>query len=141
MFGIHITLDCYECNKEKLKDLKFILNFLDELPDLIGMKKIAPPYAISYSGNPNSFDRGGISAFVIIAESHISCHTFPFNNYISFDIFSCKDFDIDKAINFVIKKFEVKKYERKIFTRGKDFPKELPKTVKIIKKQRKMIKL
>ena len=141
MFGIHLTLDCYGCNREKLNNLNFILKFLNELPDLIGMKKIAPPHAISYPGNPNSFDKGGISAFVIIAESHISCHTFPFDNYVSVDIFSCKNFDIDKAINFVIKKFEVKKYEKKIFTRGKEFPKEVLKVVQIIEKERQRMEL
>ena len=35
----------------------------------------------------------GYSTFVMIAESHLSVHTFPELNYVSFDCFSCKDFD------------------------------------------------
>jgi S-adenosylmethionine decarboxylase len=139
MFGPHLMLDCYGCNENKLKDLKFVLKFLNDLPDLIGMHKIAEPFAISYPGNPNSFDKGGISAFVIIAESHISIHTFPFQRYISVDIFSCKHFDVDKATEFIVKSFEAKKIEKKLFNRGSEFPKEVPKVMKIVEKQRKEI--
>ncbi|MCS7134720.1 MAG: adenosylmethionine decarboxylase [Candidatus Pacearchaeota archaeon] len=139
MFGPHLTLDCYGCDEEKLNDLDFILKFLDELVVLIGMHKISGPHAIKYEGNPNSFDKGGISAIVLIAESHISIHTFPFNNYMSIDIFSCKDFDIDKAIEFTIKKFGVKKYEKNFFSRGKEFPKEVNLAMSIVRKKRKKL--
>lgn len=35
----------------------------------------------------------GYSSFVMIAESHISLHTFPELGYFSFDCYSCKNFD------------------------------------------------
>jgi len=140
MFGPHLMLDCYGCNEDKLKDLKFVLKFLDDLPDLIHMHKIAEPHAIDYTGNPKSFDKGGISAVVIIAESHISIHTFPSHKYMSVDIFSCKDFDVEKTIDFTIKTFEVKKIEKKFIHRGSEFPKEVPKAIEIVKKQREKIK-
>ena len=35
--------------------------------------------------------------FVIIAESHISVHTFPEHGYVWVDIFSCKEFETDGA--------------------------------------------
>ena len=141
MFGPHLMLDCYGCNENKLKDLNFVLKFLDKLPDLIGMHKIAEPHAINYPGKPNSFDKGGISAVVIIVESHISIHTFPSYNYMSVDIFSCKDFDVNKAVNFIIKAFEVKKVEKKLLNRGLEFPKEIPKAMRIVEKQREKIKI
>jgi S-adenosylmethionine decarboxylase len=40
----------------------------------------------------------GISGFVFIAESHIGVHTFVERNYVNIDVFSCKDFDTEKAI-------------------------------------------
>jgi S-adenosylmethionine decarboxylase len=141
MFGPHLMLDCYDCNEKKLKDFNFVLKFLNDLPDLIGMHKIAEPHAVDYPGNPKTFDKGGISAVVIIAESHISIHTFPSHKYMSLDIFSCKIFDVEKATNFIIKSFEVKKVEKKLLNRGSEFPKQIPKTMKIVEKQREKIKL
>jgi S-adenosylmethionine decarboxylase len=108
---------------------------------MISMHKIADPYAIYYPGKSDSFDKGGISAIVIIAESHISIHTFPANNYMSVDIFSCKIFDIEKAIEYITKAFGAKKFEKKILNRGLEFPKDVPKAMKIVKKQREKINL
>jgi len=139
MFGPHLMLDCYDCKESKLKDLDFILNFLDDLPNLIHMHKIAKPYAVNYEGKEDSFDKGGISAIVIIAESHISCHTFPLQKFVSVDIFSCKKFDADKASEFIIKSFEAKRFERRLINRGLEFPKEVPKAMKIVDKQRKTL--
>jgi len=141
MFGPHLMLDCYGCNEKKLKDLDFVLKFLNDLTDLICMHKISEPHAINYPGNPKSFDKGGISAVVIIAESHISIHTFPSHRYMSVDIFSCKDFDVERTTDFIIKTFEVKKVEKKLLNRGTEFPKQIPKAMKIVEKQREKIKM
>ena len=69
MFGPHLMLDLYGCNKEKLVDIKLIYEILDELPNLLGMRKVIPPYVIPYKGsdNPEHFDKGGVSGVVIIA--------------------------------------------------------------------------
>jgi S-adenosylmethionine decarboxylase len=139
MLGPNLLLDCYDCSESKLRDKEFVLKFLDELTDMIGMHKIAGPYAIDYPGNPNSFDKGGISALVIIAESHISIHTFPSQNYMSLDIFSCKTFDAEKAVEFITKGFGVKKFDKKVFERGIEFPKDVPKAMEIVKKQRERL--
>ena len=141
MFGPHLMLDCYGCSEEKLKNLDFVLKFLDNLPGMIGMHKILDPYAIDYPGKPNSFDKGGISAVVIIAESHISIHTFPYNGFMSVDIFSCKDFDVEGAVGFIKDAFGVKKFEKRLLSRGMEFPKNSPKAMKIVEKQRGKIKL
>ena len=141
MFGPHLMLDCYGCDENKLKDLDFVLRFLDELPTTIDMHKIADPYAVYYPGRSDSFDKGGVSAIVIIAESHISIHTFPANNYMSVDIFSCKIFDIEKAIDYITKAFGAKKFEKRILNRGLEFPKNVNRAMKIVKKQREKISL
>ena len=70
MFGPHLTLDLSECNPEKLSDLSYIYDLLDELPDVIHMHKITAPYVFVYKPNENPTE-WGISGFVIIAESHI----------------------------------------------------------------------
>ncbi len=138
MLGPHLILDCYGCDKERLNDQKFILKFLDDLVKEIKMKKISEPQCVNYPGNPDSFDNGGISAVVLIAESHISVHTWPENGgYASIDIFSCKPFDIEKTIGFTLERLNPKKIEKKLMTRGREFPKDVKKAVKIVEKQRR----
>ena len=139
MLGPHLTLDLYGCNKEKLFDVEFVEKLLDKIPDMIGMHKISKPFIIPYPGKPGSFDQGGISAVILIAESHISCHTWIAQEYASIDIFSCKQFDVERTIELFTKAFEAKKVEKRMMTRGREFPKEIPKVVPIIRRQRKTL--
>jgi len=118
-FGPHLMLDLTECNSDRLKDYDFIFNILNELPDRIGMTKITQPYVFPYSGLIP--EDKGITGTVIIAESHISIHTFQEKDYCFVDVFSCKDFDVEYASQFLVDAFESKKYERYVVQRGKDF--------------------
>lgn len=143
MFGPHLTLDLYGCDEKKLSDIEFITKILNDLPDLINMTKISSPQVTKYDGNPKSFDRGGLSGFVLIAESHITIHTFTSDKFASVDIFSCKRFDIKKVENFLIESLRASKVEKNYIIRGKDFvkhyPTDLAKVKTIVKKERKLI--
>ena len=46
----------------------------------------------------------GYSSFAMIAESHLSIHTFPEEGFFTFDCYSCKDFP-DDQVRIVIEKF------------------------------------
>lgn len=46
----------------------------------------------------------GYSSFAMIAESHLSIHTFPEEGFFTFDCYSCKDFP-DGQVKLVIEKF------------------------------------
>ncbi|MEK6826399.1 MAG: S-adenosylmethionine decarboxylase [Nanoarchaeota archaeon] len=138
-FGPHLKLDLRGCSKEKLSDLKLVYFLLDDLPAKIGMTKIAPPQVISYPGKEGSFDKGGISAFVLIAESHATIHTFIEQEYAFVDIFSCKEFDIEFAEKYFLEAFEAKKSHKTITNRGIEFPKSIPLATEIVKEERKDI--
>ncbi len=53
----------------------------------------------------------GYSTFVMIAESHLSMHTFPELRYFSFDCYSCKLFDAAAVVDIMGKHFELTKTE------------------------------
>ena len=135
MFGPHLMLDCYGCRKSRLEDIGFIYNFLDKLPAAIGMHKIMPPYTFSFTEGTYTRD-WGISGVVIIAESHISAHTFPEKEFVTVDVYSCKNFDTKKAAEYVLALFEPKKFEKKVVMRGRDFPSESEKVSKTVGKIR-----
>jgi S-adenosylmethionine decarboxylase len=122
-FGPHLMLDLAECDQRKINDLDFIFNFLNTLPDKIGMVKITQPYVFPYSGLVP--EDKGITGYVIIAESHLSIHTFVEKGYAFIDLFSCKPFDTDMAKNFIIQAFLSKKPEVYIIERGKGFPRNI----------------
>jgi S-adenosylmethionine decarboxylase len=117
-------LDCRQCNVEKISDLAFVHQVLDELPTAIGMTKIIPPYVFPYSGLVP--EDKGITGMVIIAESHLTFHSFVEKDYFFFDIFSCKPFDVQQAVDYIINAFEVKDYELHQASRGRYFPRQVP---------------
>lgn len=119
-FGPHIMLDCRKCNKEKISDQAFVYQVLDQLPEKIGMTKIIPPYVFPYSGLVP--EDKGITGAVIIAESHLTFHSFTEKDYFFFDIFSCKNFDVQQAIDYIIEAFEVEDVELHRVNRGRHFP-------------------
>lgn len=130
MFGPHLTLDLYGCDKQKLADRGFIFKVLDEMPEMVGMNKFSEPQLTWVpSPGPHSFDRGGLTGFVILVESHMSIHTFPEDGYASFDIFSCKDFNTDYAAKLLMEMLEAKKVEKNFIVRGRDFVKHYPRSI------------
>ena len=118
-FGPHLMLDLRECDKEKLSDYNMVFDTLNELPEKIGMTKITQPYVFPYSGLVP--EDKGITGTVIIAESHISIHTFQEKDHCFVDVFSCKDFDVEFAAEYLINAFGAKKYDKYVVNRGKYF--------------------
>jgi S-adenosylmethionine decarboxylase len=119
-FGPHLMLDCSACNLEKISDVAYVFDVLNRLPDLIGMTKITQPYVFPYSGLVP--EDKGVTGLVVIAESHLSFHSFIEKDYFFFDLFSCKPFDVETARQFIVDAFEVKKAETHYVERGLDFP-------------------
>ena len=119
-FGPHITLDLKGCPKEVLSDYNLHFNYLKSLPELIHMTPITQPYVFPYSGLVP--EDKGITGIVIIAESHISVHSFEDKGYCFIDIFSCKDFDVDKAVEYTLELFKPTSFTKNIVERGIDFP-------------------
>ncbi len=118
-FGPHLMLDLMECNTEKLGDYNLVFDVLNDLPEKIGMTKITQPYVFPYSGLVP--EDKGVTGTVIIAESHISVHTFQEKDHCFVDVFSCKHFDVDFAAEYLINAFESKRYDKYVVNRGKNF--------------------
>ena len=51
----------------------------------------------------------GISGVAVLAESHISVHTWPERDYIAFDIFMCGDTRPEASVEYLIKTLKPKK--------------------------------
>ena len=113
---MHLLVDGYGGDVKKMWDVEALRRFLDEYPPTLGMTKLCDPQVVAYKG-PKVEDQG-VSGFVIIAESHISVHTFPNRNYVNIDVFSCKSFDSDRVLQDVKDLFSLADVRTWLLDRG-----------------------
>jgi len=123
-FGEHLTLDGYGGAFNKLNDKEVVLFCLSDLPARLGMHCLSEPAV--YFAEPNHLkDPGGWSGMVVIAESHISIHTFPKRGFVSIDAYTCKN-NMDTAfiVDYFKKAFELREVETNFIKRGTRYPVE-----------------
>ena len=88
--GTHILLDCWQASQ--LDDLKHIEKALRKAVEVCGATLL---HIHLHHFTPN----GGVSGVAVLAESHISIHTWPERNYAALDIFMCGETQPHKAIS------------------------------------------
>ena len=77
----HLLLELYRCDYEKLNDESFLRCTLSRAA------KLANATVLNLISN--KFEPQGVTAIALLAESHISIHTWPESNYSAVDIFTC----------------------------------------------------
>lgn len=146
--GTHLLIDAICDNSKKLSNQSKVVVCLEEIVRDIGMTMILPPITVKFPHTVSEIDRiyadlkseglgscktakiikanlqnrkeklYGYSSFVIIAESHISIHTFPEANFFSFDCYSCKKFDSQKVVDKLTQFFKIKNIEVQLIDRA-----------------------
>lgn len=115
-------IDGYGGRKEILNNKEVVFSALEELPNMLKMHPLAAPQ-VSFAPANNLKDPGGWSGYVIIAESHISIHTFPKRGFISADVYTCQNGLDRKSIEeYFSNKFELSSIESNFVIRGKKYP-------------------
>jgi len=109
--GKHIIMDFFGCpfsfgnSEEKLKEV--IRKSVQEA----GYKLLD---VRSYRFTPQ-----GVTAFGVIAESHIALHSWPEHDYLGLDFFTCNTkVDFNKLVKYIIKLVPHKKVKYRIIGRG-----------------------
>ena len=117
-FGVHFTIDGYNADSTALANTRNIHAFVTQLPKRLGMHTICDPVTVEVGPN-NKKDPGGVSGFVMIAESHISIHTFPDKKFFSADVYTCQDeLDTEAILSFITETFSVTDFETNLIQRG-----------------------
>ena len=99
--GTHLLVELRECNPDILKSLDKVRNAL------VSAAKEARATIVDISFH--EFNPFGISGVVVIAESHLTVHTWPEYNYAAIDIFTCGEvIKPEVAASYLIKQFECK---------------------------------
>lgn len=114
------------------KDRTALAHYLEEVTRITGMTLVFPPIAMSFpfAGETNKLiakleaegkcehskvfqefkahiknrneGGSGVSAVAVWVESHCTLHSWPEENYISIDLFSCSTYEIDPVIDYTI---------------------------------------
>jgi S-adenosylmethionine decarboxylase len=99
--GTHLLIELKECNPEVLKSLEKVRSAM------VTAAKKAKATIIDVSFR--EFNPFGISGIVVIAESHLTIHTWPEYGYAAVDIFTCGDvIKTEIAASYLIKQLECK---------------------------------
>ena len=101
--GEHITLDIIGSNKEYDPSL-----FEKVIRDIAKVADVTILNISKYKFQPQGF-----TILALLAESHISFHTFPEKGIISFDFFTCGKVSPSVAIDIIKKEFKHKRIVKK----------------------------
>jgi S-adenosylmethionine decarboxylase len=101
-WGKHLIIDAYGIETKRLRNEIAAKKLLRDLPIKIKMRPLSK--AVVKKVKTKDYPDWGISGFVMLYESHISLHTWPEENYVAMDIYSCKNFDHKEAVKY-LKKF------------------------------------
>jgi S-adenosylmethionine decarboxylase len=97
--GAHLIVDLYEA--ERLDDIDHIEDALRRAVDAANATLL---HIHLHHFEPN----GGVSGVAVLAESHISIHTWPENGYAALDVFMCGNADPDACIPVLREAFKPK---------------------------------
>ena len=117
----HFLLELYRCDREKLNDesfLRCILNRAAKLANATVLNLIS-----------NKFEPQGVTAIALLAESHISIHTWPESNYSAVDIFTCgRNMLPELASQYLIRALQAEEHSLRVIERNP--PKKVFKEVR-----------
>ncbi len=121
-FGVHVMIDGYAASGPFMTDEAALRQLLVDLPHEMGMNPICAPVVVSVG--PNCLkDPGGLSGFVMIAESHISFHTFPGRGFVTIDLYTCQtDVDRPGTIDRLKRAFQLVDADVYVQERGVRYP-------------------
>lgn len=95
--GRHVIADLHDVSAEVLGSIDFWKEILID-----GAKKSG---ATVLSDHFHHFGEGyGITGVIVLAESHISIHTWPEKNYAAIDVFMCGTCDPEVAVDHITSK-------------------------------------
>ena len=109
--GRHLLVELYDCDREVLNDLDLIRDVM--------VKAAIDCGAVVLGDSFHRFSPQGVSGVVVIAESHLSIHTWPEYGYAAVDVFTCgTTVRPEKAAEVLIDRLGSKKHSLTEIPRG-----------------------
>jgi len=119
----HFLLELYRCDPEKINDESFLRCILSKAA------KFANATVMNLISN--KFEPQGVTAIALLAESHISIHTWPESNYSAVDIFTCgQNMMPELASQYLIESLMAKEHSLRVIERNP--PLAVPKQIRTV---------
>jgi S-adenosylmethionine decarboxylase len=83
--GRHLIAEFYGCNRQTLDDQESVRTHMLAAAERVGATVVGEVF--------HRFSPQGVSGSVVIAESHLSIHTWPETGYVAVDIYTCGGLD------------------------------------------------
>lgn len=113
--GIHLLIELWSCNRQKLDNLDYLESIMSQAAEAAGATVLRTAF--------QDFNPQGVSGVVVIAESHLTIHTWPEYGYAAVDVFTCgQKVDPWKAAGFLRQELEAGQVQVRDFLRGIPFP-------------------
>ncbi|MFQ5658251.1 MAG: adenosylmethionine decarboxylase [Candidatus Methylomirabilales bacterium] len=97
--GRHLLVELYGCNPELLKKIDAVREILVQAAKACKATVVDVAF--------HEFSPFGVSGVVVIAESHLSIHTWPEYRYAAVDIFTCGEaIDPEQAVQHIADRFD-----------------------------------
>ncbi len=107
-------MELYGCDSEKLNDESFLRCALNNAAKLANAKIL--------NLMSHKFDPQGVTAIALLAESHLSIHTWPESGYSAVDIFTCgQNMKPDLACQYLIELLRAEEHFLRIINRNQTF--------------------
>jgi S-adenosylmethionine/arginine decarboxylase-like enzyme len=113
-WGLHSSIDLYECDGDIIRDAEKIRQFVIELCDLIKMKRFGETQVVHFGEDEKV---AGFSMTQLIETSLISAHFANQSNATYLDVFSCKQYDPDIVVSFAKEFFKAKSFNLHVIKR------------------------
>lgn len=110
VLGRHVHLDLYACPAELLAQPADSERILLAAAAAMGATVVGSHF--------HAFNPHGVSGVVIIAESHLTVHTWPEHGYAAIDVFSCGELDLDAGLRLLEQEYQAGRKEVMGFDRG-----------------------
>ncbi len=108
--GRHLIVEFYECNNDTLNDLDVIREGMKGATLAIGATVVGETF--------HHFAPQGVSGTIVIAESHLSIHTWPESGYCSVDIYTCGGLNPHPGYEFLAKVIDASSWRLQEIVRG-----------------------
>lgn len=111
--GTHLILDLWGLSPDL--DAQHVKSVLSEAAMRAGATILHGSFH-DFEGRDNQ--PGGFTGVLVLAESHMSIHTWPEADYAAIDIFMCGDAEIDAALAHILKSLEPQRHALHRIGRG-----------------------
>jgi S-adenosylmethionine decarboxylase len=109
--GLHILADLYGVEGHLIDRVEDIKELLESAVKTAGLTKISSHYF--------QFQPHGATGVILLAESHISIHTWPEHGLATVDVFTCGDPEkAHRAMEYILEVLKPQRVDKRVHQRG-----------------------